>query len=207
MNFADICVSPLPVFHGRRAPRAFYRAILFLALLACTACVPSQSGARSVHASQSDVEAAYLYNFGKFVRWPASASSHGLNICILGHDPFGTTLDRIVAGEQIDGHRIAVTRLPDTRGIQSCSIVFIDSSEAPRLADAMSTLSALPIMTVSDMADFLDRGGMIQFVVKDDRVRFEVNLEAADKRGLALSSQLLKVAVAVVGSHAEKAAR
>lgn len=206
MRTGTRCHSLLPLFQRKPAPRIFCRTILFLALLVSVLFIPVNVAAQSLHASQTDVEAAYLYNFGKFVRWPGEAQLNALNICILGHDPFGASLDRIVAGERIAGHPITVTRLTGISGTHSCAMIFISSSEAPRLAEDMSALAGLPVMTVSDMAGFADRGGMIQFVLKDDRVRFVVNLNAAGKSGLGVSSQLLKVAMQVIANPPAKAA-
>ncbi len=206
----SLSLSPFFLRLGRErkfAPGRFCAPVLFLAMLASTTLVPSQSGARSLHPTQNDVEAAYLYNFGKFVHWPSDAEHGALNICILGNDQFGPNLDQIVANESIDSRHLAVVRLPDTSGIKSCAILFINSAEAPHLEADLSALAASPIMTVSDMPGFLDRGGMVQFVVKDGKVRFEVNLNATGKCGLVLSSQLLKVAVGVIGNPQGKVAR
>lgn len=199
MRRQTCCRSLLPRLPGKSSSPIFVRCIAFLILLVSSAIFPASDAAQAVHATKSDVEAAYLYNFGKFVHWPEDAHLTTLNICILGHDPFGPSLDRIVAGERIDDHALTVTRLKDMSGIHACAMVFIAGSEAPRLTEEMSALAGSPVMTVSDMPGFMERGGMIQFVLVDTRVRFEVNLNAANKCGLTLSSQLLKAAVSVVG--------
>lgn len=190
------------------------RPALFLAWCALTLllAVPffsGQSSAQSSAPTQQEVEAAYLYNFGKFVTWPAEpktglqtgtqTQTRAMNICVLGHDPFGASLDRIVANETIGGRPLAVVRLSNTSSVSACSILYINGSEASHLNKDLSILNALPILTVSDLPGFLDQGGMIQFVLEDRRVRFEVNLDAARMCGLVLSSQLLKVAEKVVG--------
>lgn len=172
-------------------------------LLGLASLVPQLWG-QTARPTQSDVEAAYLLNFGKFVQWPADERSQPLNICILGVDPFGGTLDRFVQHGTIDGRALAVVRLKTVSNAGSCSILYFSSSEAPHFEQDMSALALLPVMTVSDMPAFAARGGMIQFVVENDRVRFDVNLGAAQKSGLVLSSQLLKVAEHVVGSDSGK---
>jgi len=183
------------------------RAILFLILLICIAPVGNLYGLQASHPTQDDVEAAYLYDFGQFIRWPSNARRKTLNICVLGQDPFGTTLDNIVANEVIDGHPLAVVRLTDVNEARSCAILFISRSEASQIEKDLSLLNGLPVMTVSDMPNFLERGGMIQFVLMEDRVRFEVNLDAAQKCDLEISSQLLKVAVKVIGNGHKEARR
>ncbi len=171
--------------------------------------------ASSLHPTETDVEAAYLYNFGRFVTWPsnpqpqpqAGAQNPVLNICVLGTDPFGPTLDQIVANVEIKKRPLAVLRLSTISSASACSILFVSHSEASHLEKDLSSLAQLPVLTVSDIPGFLDQGGTIQFVLEDHRVRFEVNLVAAHKCGLTLSSQLLKVAIKVVGNPPEEEPR
>jgi YfiR/HmsC-like len=145
------------------------------------------------------VKAVYLYNFGKFVSWPSKAggSNRAFGICVLGDDPFGHDLDSTVDGETIDGQAVVVKRFASVQNAPGCDILYISVSEDKRLKQILSDLNKLPILTVSDMTKFVERGGMMQFVLEGDRVRFEVNLSSAQKVGLNLSSELLKVAVKV----------
>jgi hypothetical protein len=147
--------------------------------------------------SEYDVKAAYLFNFGKFVKWPASNDARNFTICVLGQDHFGEALDRTVSGEKINSLPVVVRRIASVDEAAGCRVVFIDASEERRLATVLPILSRAGVLTVSDMPTFLDRGGMIQFQLVGDRVRFEVNLDAAERAGLALSSDLLKVATKV----------
>jgi hypothetical protein len=147
--------------------------------------------------TQFDVEAAYLYRFGNFVEWPDSQADKAFSICVLGHDPFGPALDNMVKGSAIEGAPILVRRVESAKDATNCRILFLSSSEARHLDADLADLRDSPVLTVSDIPDFDVRGGMIQFVLIDRRVRFEINLATARKAGLKLSSQLLKVAVAV----------
>jgi len=147
--------------------------------------------------TEYQVKAAYLYNFGKFVRWPAAGKNNSFAICILGRDPFGAILDETLAGESIDGQKVTAMRLARVQDAPTCRILFISSSESGRLSEILAALGKAGVLTVSDMPQFTQRGGMIQFVLEGDRVRFEVNLAAAQRSGLKLSSELLKVATAV----------
>ena len=159
-----------------------------------------RSPAQQAGPTEFQVEAAYLYHFGDFVTWPSSAAAANLKefpICILGRDPFGSTLDDIVKGSAIEGAPIRARRVTAAKDATSCRIVFLSSSEARHVESDLSDLRGSPVLTVSDIPDFDLRGGMIQFVLIDRRVRFEINLSTAQKAGLKLSSQLLKVAVAV----------
>jgi len=178
------------------------RRALTLAELACFAALVTLSlqlpaRAQTSKPTEYDVKAAYLFNFGKFVKWPVNISSSDVfSICILGSDPFGSVLDSTVAGESIDGKRIVIRRISAASDALNCRIAFISSSEKGRVADIMAALAHAPVLTVSDIPHFAGKG-MIQFVVMQDRVRFEVNLDAAEKAGLTLSSELLKVATSV----------
>ncbi|MGH9446195.1 MAG: YfiR family protein [Terriglobia bacterium] len=155
--------------------------------------------AQQAKRTEYQVKAAYLYNFGLFVTWPAAGKSspEPFGVCVLGKDPFGPILDSTFAGEMLNGRAIAVRRFADARDTHSCGILFISRSEAKKLNAILAALGDAAILTVSDISDFSERGGMIQFVWDGDNVRFEVNLTATNAAGLTLSSDLLKVATAV----------
>jgi hypothetical protein len=161
-------------------------------------------GAPCLHAQKSgptenEVKSAYLYNFGKFVEWPATATVAGefFPICVLGDDSFGTTLEMTIARESINGKKVLVKRVAKPQDAVTCRILFISSSQQSRLKEILAELDNTSVLTVSDMPEFTRRGGMIQFVIEANRVRFEVNLTIAERTGLTLSSQLLKVAIDV----------
>jgi hypothetical protein len=171
----------------------------FVALTALSAFIFTST----IHAQSSpteyQVKAAYLYNFAKFVEWPprVALSESSFNICVLGRDPFDSTFGATVAGENIKGKNVVVKRIPRAQDGASCQILFISSSEEARLKEILAVLDKTSVLTVSDMPQFTLRGGMIQFVTEAKRVRFEVNLTSAERTGLTLSSQLLKVAIGV----------
>lgn len=159
--------------------------------------------------SEYDVEAAYLYNFRKFVLWPTDNTNQAssFDICILGQDPFGGTLDRLIANDKMDGRPIRKRILSGTAEAGGCAIVYISDSESENLRSIVSALSAHEELLVSGLPDFLRDGGMIQFVLDGDRVRFAVNLDPATRSHLLFSSQLLKVAESVVGKPQNRMAR
>jgi hypothetical protein len=173
----------------------------WVALLAGAVLLGAQT-ARPEVPSEADVEAAYLYNFGKLLRLPTVPTGPArttFDICVVGRDDLGQTLDKLTANERSDSLPERAIRVKDAASARSCAIVFLSSSEAPRLDRDLSALADAPVLTVSDMPQFLDRGGMIQFLVANQRVRFAVNLQAVERCSLSLSSQLLKVAVSVNG--------
>lgn len=150
--------------------------------------------------SEYQVEAAYLYNFGRFVEWPAkvtTAKADSFTICVLGEDPFGRALDVTLAGEMIGNQKVAARRISSPGDSVDCRILFISSSEANRLNKIIDALDNRAILTVSDIPQFSRHRGMIQLVLEDNRIRFEVNLNATQHAGLTLSSELLKLATAV----------
>ena len=158
--------------------------------------------AEQPHPTEPQIEAAYLYNFGKFVTWPnTSGVSTGevFEICVLGKDPFGPILDATVAGESIGDKKIATRKISNLQESSHCRVLFISSSEESRLKPVLAAAKSCGALTVSDMPHFADKGGMIQFVPRDNKIRFEVNLPATEEAGLTLSSELLKVAVKVIG--------
>jgi hypothetical protein len=150
--------------------------------------------------SEYDVEAAYLYNFGKFVHWPDSAQKNpSFDICILGEDPFDGTLDRLIVNDAMDGKPIRKRIIGRPAEATGCAIVYVSDSEAGNLHRILAHFAGSGTLLVSSLPDFARHGGMVQFVLQGDRVRFEVNLKAAAQSHLVLSSELLKVAVSVTG--------
>lgn len=148
------------------------------------------------------VKAAYLFNFGKFVRFaPSDAVNNrqSFDICIVGEDPLGHTLDDLTANERLDGKPVRVTRLKSAAEARGCAIAYISASEGSRLEADLGALRGQAVLTVSDAANFLRQGGMIQFQTVDNHVRFAVNLEAVRGAQLSLSSELLRVAISVTG--------
>jgi hypothetical protein len=176
-------------------PLRAFAAILFWSLLVVP-CLRAQQQ----KPNEFQVKAAYLYNFGRFVAWPgASAPEKGgsFEICVLGTDPFGQTLDATLASATIDGKSVMAKRISKPQDVGGCRIVFISSSEENHLKDDLSALEKTNVLTVSDIPGFSQRGGMIGFILDGSRVRFDVNLASAQGAGLTLSSELLKVAIDV----------
>jgi hypothetical protein len=150
--------------------------------------------------SEYQVKAAYLSNFGRFVEWPSrarAARDEPFYVCVVGQDPFGNSIDAALAGETIDRARLVAKRIERLPEAVDCRIVFISSSEDSQLKAVLAAVEKASILTISDMPEFAKRGGMIQFVLDGNRVRFQVNLEAVRRVGLNLSSDLLKLALAV----------
>lgn len=171
-------------------------------MLAWALLLAAQGMASGGQPTEYQVKAAYLYNFGKFVQWPNTPHPKNdfFDICVLGDDPFGSVLEEIAGHETLEGKAVRLRRLVSAAEGSTCRILYIGKSEGPRLKKVLASLEREPVLTVSDLPEFTERGGMIQFVLADNKVRFEVNFDAAQRVHLVLSSQLLKVATEVRGN-------
>lgn len=174
-----------------RHPTVFIAILAFLHLPLLQAQQP--------RASEFQVKAAYLFNFGRFVKWPSGTldKTDSFVVCVLGQDPFGPTLDSILAGEKLDGKPLVARRISTPQDAGTCRILFISSTEESHLKEILLALDESGVLTVSDIPAFSRRGGMIQFVLEGDRVRFEINLTKTETAKLTVSSELLKVATSV----------
>jgi len=146
------------------------------------------------------VKAAFLYNFAKFVDWPAETFSRQdapFVIGILDREPFGDVLEQVVRGKTVDGRSLEVRRLKRPEEGAGCQIVFVGARETSVLPALLRELGASAVLTVGDTERFTRQGGMVNFVVQDNRVRFEINMDAARRAGLKISSKLLQLATIV----------
>lgn len=172
------------------------------AALLCALLLPSTLLPGQLKPSEYAVKAAYLLNFGKFMRVSPGAEPNAgsFNICVIGEDPFGRSLEEITANEQIDGRPVRVIRQekPDP---QACAIAYIGVSDDRRMEQDLEALRDSDTLTVSDEPGFLQHGGMVQFLLVSDHVRFSINLEPVRRTHLILSSDLLRIAVSVSGNQ------
>ena len=198
MRVAGVCSSHTPLQeHGPARAGRFVSWVAACLVFGSVALYGQQA-----KPSEYDVKSAYLYNFSKFVEWPnpdPASKGGAFAICVLGTDPFGPALDAAIAGRTAGGVKTIARRISKPEDAIGCRILFISSSEDGRLSSIMTVLDHMGILTVSDINHFSERGWMIQFVSEGNHVRFEVNLKPVQDCGLNLSSELLKVAVAVRG--------
>ena len=174
--------------------------IIVAVILVAASIGASDLSAQNSKPQEYEVKATYLYNFARFVEWPAvavEAKGNSFDVCVLGQDPFGPTLDAVVAGETIAGKTVSAKRVSKPQDAAACRVLYISSSEENRLREVLAALDKSAVLTVSDIPRFSQRGGMIQFVQENNKIRFEVNLASATAAGLSLSSELLKVAIIV----------
>lgn len=176
---------------------AVLKRTLFAVLLLSVAAAPLRAQAPAL-VQEYALKAAFLFNFVKFVEWPASAFAGErapMTICVFGNDPFGRALDEVVQGERVGERGLAVRR-PDGRDdLEACHVLFVSSSEKDRLAGVLAQVQGAPVLTVGDTDGFLRAGGVINFVLEGSKVRFLIDQEAAERSGLRISSKLMRLAV------------
>jgi hypothetical protein len=162
------------------------RCLVLMAMLSLLSPLsPAESGDRLEY----QVKAAFLFNFLKFVEWPAAAGDEPWVIGILGHDPFAGALEDTVRGKTVSGRRVEVRHYVRPGDVKDCNILFIGRADYERLG-----MPAQPsLLTVGEAPGFLKSGGMINFYLDDNRVHFEIRPEVAHAAGLRVSSQLLKL--------------
>jgi hypothetical protein len=148
-----------------------------------------------------DVKAAFLLNFTRFVEWPpASRSGQTFGLCTLEPDPFGNRLESAAAGEIWDGLPISVRRISALRRGE-CHLLYVPAASMTAFRTMQREVSAQSILTVGDSRDFLERGGMIQFLVESNRVRFSINTRNTQAVGLKIGSRLLRLAKEVISKE------
>lgn len=178
------------------------RSALWAAAVALVAC-PLAAQTDSI---EDEVKAAYLFNFTKFVEWPAGAfsgTSDPLNVCAAGDAGVLKAIEQAVTGERIEGRPLRfVAELPHTPA--ACHVLYVGRGSGDDAARLAAASASAPVLTVGDSARFLEGGGIIAFVVEHRRVRFDVDLRSADRAGLRISSKLLRLARRI---HQERAAR
>src|SRR5688500_9392041 len=131
-------------------------------------------------APEYDLKAAFLFNFAKFVDWPPDAFAGErapLTICVFGEDPFGSTLDAVVQGERVGERSLLVQRPDSVDDLKECHVLFVCRSEKDRLGEVMAEVEGKPVLTVADMDGFLRAGGVINFVLEGNKVRFLIDQE------------------------------
>lgn len=171
------------------------KASSLLFVLAFTILSGTQTQAQTP--GEYQVKAAFLFNFVKFVEWPAEAfadSNAPLVIGVLGDDPFGSALDQTISGKNINGRQLVIRRLKWGQDLRGCHVLFISSSERNRLSQIIQSLRGASVLTVGETGQFNQQGGIINFVLDASKVRFEINTGVAEQAHLKISSRLMSLA-------------
>jgi hypothetical protein len=194
------------------------RLAVLIAVFSMTLNWTPSAGAQAGDGSDSSeylIKAGFIYNFAKFVEWPAMAFAEPdspIVIGVLGTDPFGDIINHVVEGKKIGARGFVIRRfkwskeLKDQKDFKECRILFVSASEKLHFEEIIDAVKGLPILTVGETPGFAERGGMIRLMLEDNRVRFEVNVDAAHYGNLNISSRLLTLAriIAPAGPSARK---
>lgn len=179
-----------------RSRRSWCAALTASLLLALVLDLRSQTSG----VPEYQVKATFLYQFLEFAEWPQHAMpapGAPVSVCVLGADPFGSALDEIVQSETVRNHPIEIVRFKRIEEMKTCHVLFVAASEAAQTEKIASAAAGRHTLTVGDTGDFADRGGMIQFVTMDRRIRLRINPGAARAAGIVVSSKLLRQATIV----------
>lgn len=180
------------------AARPILRAALQAILAAfCFLALDPTVRAQVLPSAEYRIKAEYLANFAKFVEWPDGTFANGdrsFVIGVVGNYPFGISLSEAVSGKTVHGRKIQIRILTPRDNLRDCQILFFGGSDQKRFAQILTSLQGASVLTVGEADGFLPAGGTINFLVEQERVRFEVNPAAADRARLKLSSQLLAIA-------------
>ena len=155
----------------------------------------AQSGSSSEY-QEYQVKAAFIYNFAKFVEWPEGAFQNvqaPFIIGILGKDPFGEAMDSL-RDKTISGRRLVIKRFVRVEDLEPCHILFINTVEKQHLSRILKITYPWHVLTVGDKKGFIESGEVVNFILLENRIRFEINIDAARRAGLKISAQLLKLA-------------
>jgi uncharacterized protein DUF4154 len=170
------------------------RAVLIMIVLSATCPLVR---AQNTVGREYNIKAVFIYNFTQFVTWPDAAftaPSSPFVIAIVGRDPFGSVIDETVAGEKVNGHPIVIQRYTEMKEIKNAHILFVSRDEASAFYKWLPELKTRRMLTVSDTTGFAAAGGMIRFLVQDNKIKLQINLSATREAGLEVSSKLLRVA-------------
>jgi hypothetical protein len=153
------------------------------------------------------LKAAFLFNFAKFTEWPSDGLAPGqkLSLCVLGDAPVADALTQTIEGRNIERHELTVQLVKADGPIRSCHLLYLGSLDVQQSAQLLRTLAGAAVFTVADSDGFAESGGVIQLILEGDRVRFAVNVAAAKRARLTLSSKLLGLAKIVKEeNHAQR---
>ncbi|MBI5395527.1 MAG: YfiR family protein [Verrucomicrobia bacterium] len=188
-------------------PPSAWRWLIAPAVLCMAALSGPEARPQAPAIKEYEIKAVFLLNFAQFVEWPAHAFANDtapLTLGVLGEDPFGNILDRTVQGETIKGRPLAVKRFKRIEDVQDCHLLFISRSEKARVPQILSRLAGTSILTVGETDQFARSGGIINFRIQGNNVRFEINVDAAARSHLKISSKLLRLATIITNGRAKE---
>lgn len=200
------CGAGALVRQGWSGVVCWLRVIVTLAggLILSASLESAASGAPAPDYKEYQVKAELLANFAAFVKWPDGTfvtTNSPVVIGVVGKDPFDRFLEKAVQAPGRPGRLLKWRRVTTDTEMRECQVLFVSSSERRRLREIRDRLKGVPVLTVGETDDFLDQGGIINFMLKGQSVRFEISVASAQAAGLRVDAQLLGVASAVRGKY------
>lgn len=165
--------------------------------LALVLGVPLVAGSPGQAIEEYQLKAAFIFNIAKFVEWPAEAfqgSKDPIVLCIIGASPFGDALEQAANGRTVDERRFAIRTVSDVKQAGGCHILFVSSSERKRFRSVLGEIAASGILTVGDVESFATDGGVVNLKLDGDKIRIGINVHAAERERIRISSKLLSLA-------------
>jgi len=153
-------------------------------------------------AEEYQIKAAFLFHFAQFVEWPEGAFQEAdspLVYCTVGEDPFQGALEASFKGKMIGSHSLQVKHLKEAGAAQGCHVAFLGKAAGRHIQDELASLRGNPVLTVGETEQFVNDSGMIGFSLEENKIRFDINLEAAERAKLKISARLLALARTVIG--------
>jgi hypothetical protein len=182
---------------GVRASRKFFLLVVSLLLSTLDPAHAQQTG-------EYQVKAAFLFHFAQLVEWPAESLADDkdpLTLCTFGKDPFGGNLETTLQGKSVGTRALRIRHVKQLQEVPGCQLLFIGGDERKELLPLLEALKNAPILTVGESDDFAKQGGMIGFCMDNNKVRFDINVDAAARAKVKISSRLLLLAKSVIGNH------
>jgi hypothetical protein len=183
-------------------PLRLRRVVAITVAAALLTAFPRVSAGQLAPVREYEIKAGFLYNFAAFVEWPEEVfktKTEDLRLEVIGHDPFDGALDRLLAGKTINQHPVVIVYSSHLTAGPRGHVVFVSGSEFKQLPGLIAALNNTPTLTVSDIDQFAQHGGVIGLVAAAGSVRFVINTEAATRARLRLSSRLLSLATILKG--------
>jgi uncharacterized protein DUF4154 len=179
----------------------FLKSFRLCTLVALIVAAPHLTRAQSPQPSlENDVRAAFLYNFTRFVEWPAPLQpDEPFRLCALADTAFLAALDRTIAGESVGGRPLVRAEARSVDEARHCAILYVARGYKEQAAPLLAAVRDLPVLTVGEGPTFVKQGGAIGFLLENNRVRFDISQRAVQRSGLKASSKLLRVARNVEG--------
>lgn len=176
---------------------AMRQRILACLMLVLLSVLGQETRAQDAQVSESDLKAAFLFNFTKFIEWPPEAfagENATVNVGVYGDEDFTKTLKTLLADKKAHGRPFTVKRLNNPADAKTCQILYFQEAEARKMQAVYEAIKKMPILTVGESDDFIDHGGMFNLFFEDKQLRFEVNQTTAENAKLTVSSKLMKLA-------------